>query len=100
MSILQQTAAISPLVGDVQQVGVCGEGRVAALALRDSDTLGLCVGDQLGAAVEVPLPPRRDHLDVRLQPIVPAQTVALLRCTSLPKPSGLRAMNRAAIHAE
>ena len=62
----------SPLVGDVQQVGVGREGRLAALPLWNGDASALGVVDQLGAAGEIPLPPGGDHLDVRLQPVVPA----------------------------
>ena len=55
------------LVGDVQKVGVGRVGRLAALAARDRDLPVLGVLDQLVAAVEVPLAPGRDDLDVRIE---------------------------------
>lgn len=61
----------------MEEVGVHGEGGLAPLALGNSDAAALCVRDQLAAAVQVPLPPGRDHLDVRLQPIIPARISCL-----------------------
>ena len=75
----------SPLVGDVQQIGVSGKGRVVPLALGHINALALRVGDELAAAGQVPLPPGGDHLDVRLQTIVPARCIAL----SAPSPLGV-----------
>ena len=53
--------------GDVQQVGVGREGRLAALVLGDRDLVLLGEGDQRVARGEFPFAPRRDHLDVGLQ---------------------------------
>jgi len=66
-----ETVQSSPLIGDVQQVGICGERRVIPLSLGHINALALSIRDELAAAVEVPLPPGRDHLDVWLQAIVP-----------------------------
>ncbi|OIQ66955.1 hypothetical protein GALL_514710 [mine drainage metagenome] len=52
------------LRGGVQQVGVDAEGRLAALVLGDLDLVLLGEVQQGLAALEVPLPPRRDHVDV------------------------------------
>ena len=63
---------VSPLVGDVQQVGIGGEGRVIPLALGHINALALSIGNELAAAGQVPLPPGGDDLDVWLQAIVSA----------------------------
>lgn len=68
--------ARSPLVRDVQQVGIHGEGGLATLAGGDLDAPGLGVGDELGPRVEVPLTPGGDDLDVGLQAVVPARVSA------------------------
>jgi hypothetical protein len=68
--------ARSPLVRDVQQVGIHGEGGLAALAGGDLDAPGLGVGDELGPRVEVPLTPGGNDLDVGLQAVVPARVGA------------------------
>mmetsp|Transcript_10585 Transcript_10585/g.25926 ORF Transcript_10585/g.25926 Transcript_10585/m.25926 type:complete len:491 (-) Transcript_10585:10-1482(-) len=65
--VLQRVA----LVRDVQQVGVRGVRLVLALGGGDGDAALLGVLDEGGARVQVPLAPRRDHLDVRLQAVVP-----------------------------
>ena len=57
------------LRGDVQQVGVGGERRFAALVLGDRNLVLLGEGDQRRARGEVPFAPRRDDLDVGLERI-------------------------------
>ena len=60
-----------PLERDVQQVGVHGVGRcVAALAL-DGDAVLRGIGQELLAGVEVPLAPRGDDPDVRIERVRP-----------------------------
>ena len=54
----------------MQQVGVHRIGRLALLVGRHRDLVRAGVLDQLGARVQVPLPPRRDHPDVRLERVV------------------------------
>ena len=68
----------SPLIGDVQQIGICGERRVVPLSLGHLNALALSIGDELAAAGEVPFPPGRDHLDVWLQAIVSAGIAGLI----------------------
>mmetsp|Transcript_7376 Transcript_7376/g.20112 ORF Transcript_7376/g.20112 Transcript_7376/m.20112 type:complete len:469 (-) Transcript_7376:44-1450(-) len=58
------------LVGDVQQVGIHGVRRLAPLTLRHLQPLALRIGNQARPRVEVPLAPRRNHLDIRLEGIV------------------------------
>ena len=58
------------LRGRVQEVRVDRERRLAALVLRNRDLVLFGEGDQRLAALEVPLPPGRDHPDVRLQRVV------------------------------
>ena len=74
----------SPLIGDVQQIGIGGERRVIPLSLGHLNALALSIGDKLAAAGKVPLPPGRDDLDVWLQAIVPAGiaqlSLSLLHC--------------------
>ena len=53
----------------VQQVGVDREGRLAALVLGHRDLVRLGEVDEVGAALEAPLAPGRDHLDVGVQRI-------------------------------
>ena len=53
--------------GGVQQVGVDGEGRLAALVLGDEDLVLLGEVDQVGARLELPFPPGRDDLDVGVE---------------------------------
>ena len=54
----------------MQQVGVDRERRFAALVLGDRDLVLLGEVEQRFAALELPLAPRRDHLDVGLQRII------------------------------
>lgn len=58
----------------MQQVGVSRERGVATLVHGHWDLVLLSILNQLGPAVEVPLPPGGDTLDVCLQPIVPVPT--------------------------
>ena len=51
----------------MQEVRVGRERRFAALVLGDRDLMLLGEGDERGARCEAPLPPRRDHPDVRLE---------------------------------
>jgi len=53
----------------VQEVGIDREGRIAALVLGDGNLVGFGKGDQVGAALELPLTPGRDDLDVGVQRI-------------------------------
>src|SRR3546814_9505416 len=57
-------------VGDVQQVGVGGVGRLAVLAARDRDLVLLGILDEGRTRVQVPLAPGGDHLDVWLQRVI------------------------------
>lgn len=61
----------SPFIRDMQQVGVHAEGGLAPLAGRHGDVVLLCIRNELGPAVQVPLPPWSYHLDVWLQAVVP-----------------------------
>ena len=63
--ILQHLA----LAGGVQQVGVHAERRLAALVGGHRHLMRLRPFDQPRARGQIPLPPRRDHLDVGLQRI-------------------------------
>src|SRR5690606_7260594 len=58
------------LIGDVQQVGVGGVGRLALLAAGDRDLVLLGIFDQPRAGVQIPFAPGRDHLDVGLQRVI------------------------------
>ena len=53
----------------MQEVGVDGEGRLAALVLGDEDLVLLGEVDQVGARLELPFPPRRDDADVGVEGI-------------------------------
>tara|TARA_R110002020_G_scaffold25127_21_gene81849 strand:- start:1437 stop:2375 length:939 start_codon:yes stop_codon:yes gene_type:complete len=57
------------LGGRVQKVGVDGERGLAALVLGDQDLVLLGEIQEIGPGLELPVPPRRDHLDVRVQGI-------------------------------
>lgn len=70
----------SPLIRDVQQVCVHGEGRLVALASWHRDAVLLGVRDELGAGVQVPLAPGRNDLDIRLQAVVAAAVEACAWC--------------------
>ena len=59
-----------PLGTGVQQVRVGREGRFAALVLGDRDLVLFGELDQPGAAGQVPLTPRRDHLDVGIERVI------------------------------
>ena len=54
----------------MQQVGIDRERRVAALVLGDRDLVLLGEVDQLAARSQVPLAPRRDHVDVGLERVI------------------------------
>ena len=54
----------------MQQIGVDRERRLAALVLGDRDLVLLGELDQVAARLELPFPPGRDHLDVRVQRII------------------------------
>src|SRR5690606_24716000 len=54
----------------VQQVRVDRERRGLLLALRNRDAVLLGVGDEVRAALKLPLAPRRDDLRVRLQRVI------------------------------
>src|SRR5215218_1826795 len=54
----------------VQQIRVDRKGRVTTLVLGDRDLMLLCEVQQRLAAGELPLPPRGDHPDVRLQRVI------------------------------
>ena len=54
-------------VGDVQQVGVHGVRRLFAALVVHGNLVPLAEGHQRLSGVQVPLPPRRDHLDIRVQ---------------------------------
>ena len=73
----------APLVGDVQKVGVDRIRRFTALAARDRDLTRARVLDQLAARIEVPFPPRGDHLDLGIERVgaelEPDLVVALAR---------------------
>ncbi len=64
--ILQRLA----LGGNVQKVGVDGEGRFAPLVLGDGNLVALGELQQLGARIQLPLAPGRDHLDVRIEGVI------------------------------
>ena len=68
------------LGGGVQQVGVDRERRLAALVLGDRDLVLLGERDQLLAALELPLAPRRDDLDGRLERVIASARSAPGRC--------------------
>jgi len=53
----------------VEKVGVDREGRIAALVLGNGDLVGFREVDQVGAALELPLAPGGDDLDVGVQRI-------------------------------
>ncbi len=53
----------------VQKIGVDRERRFAALVLRHRYLMRLGEFDELGARLELPLPPRRDDLDVGIERI-------------------------------
>lgn len=53
----------------MQKIGVDGERRFALLVLGDRDLVLLGKFEQVGAALERPVAPRRDDLDVRVQRI-------------------------------
>src|SRR5690606_9824409 len=57
------------LRGGVQQVGVDREGRIAALVLGDRNLVLLGEVQKIGARLEGPVAPGRDHLDVGVQRI-------------------------------
>ncbi len=59
---------VTAFVGDVQQVGVHRVRRAALLVLHvDGDAVLLGIGQQLFARHQIPLAPRGDDLDARLQ---------------------------------
>ena len=64
--VLQRAA----LIGNVQQVGVGGVGRLAPLAARNRDLARLGIGDQPVAGVQVPFAPGGDHADARLERVI------------------------------
>ena len=64
--ILQHLA----LGGDVQEVGVDRERRLAALVLGDRDLVLLGIFDEPGARGQLPFAPGRDHLDVGLERVI------------------------------
>lgn len=53
----------------MQQVGVDGERRLALLVLGDRDLVLFCKGEQFRAALERPVAPRCDDLDVGVEGI-------------------------------
>ncbi len=54
----------------MQQIGVDGEGRLAALVLGDRDLILLGEGDERRAGGQIPFPPGRDHFYVGLERII------------------------------
>ena len=57
----------APLGRRMQKVGVDGERRVAALVLGHGNLMLLGEIEKVGARLEIPLAPRRDHLDVGVE---------------------------------
>ncbi len=55
----------------MEKVRIHGKRCVAALVLRDGNLVFLGECDQGFPALEIPLPPRRDHRDLGLQRIIP-----------------------------
>mmetsp|Transcript_10507 Transcript_10507/g.17053 ORF Transcript_10507/g.17053 Transcript_10507/m.17053 type:complete len:350 (-) Transcript_10507:1206-2255(-) len=55
--------------GRVQQVGVHRERRLATFVFGNGDLVLLCKFQQFGSRGQVPLPPRRNHLDVGVERI-------------------------------
>jgi hypothetical protein len=53
----------------VQEVGVDGERRLAALVLRDENLILFGEIDQVGARPKIPFAPRRDDPDIRVERI-------------------------------
>ncbi len=51
----------------MQEIGVDGERRLAALVLRDFNLVGFGPGDELGARRKTPFAPRRDDADRRIE---------------------------------
>ena len=58
---------LTALIGDVQCVGIHGVRRTTVLLACDRNAIGLGIGDELFARVQIPEPPRRNDLDVRLE---------------------------------
>ena len=75
---------VAALVGNVQQVGVHGIRRLVLLLEIDRYVVIPAIGQQLLPGVQVPLPPRSNHLDVGIQRIgaqlEPHLVVALAGC--------------------
>ena len=59
-----------PFGGNVQQIGVLGEGRFAALVLGNRNLMMFGIGDQFCAGIQIPFAPGGDDLDVRLQRVI------------------------------